>query len=239
MSTHLRAGSGRRDGPTSIEPVPPDLTGRIPTGRVRGRRSAGRNLAAFGILFALVLGACTAAAAPDDVATLADPSDSADASPSASLDPEAAMDAFVSCMREHGVDLQIARAGSDSGGKTSVNGSEQGPKKGEGTDQSKEKFEAANKACAGLLPKGGQNGPGGKLDPAIEQKLLDFSACMREHGIDMPDPQFENGGATVQIGGPDGEGPQIDPESDEFKDAQAACKEKLPADFGPRTDSAP
>ena len=62
--------------------------------------------------------------------------------------------------------------------------------------------------------------------------MLAFSACMREHGIDMPDPKFENGGATVDLGGPGGDGPQIDPNSQAFKDAEEACKSLMPEGKG-------
>ena len=39
----------------------------------------------------------------------------------------------------------------------------------------------------------------------MQEQALAFAQCMREHGIDMPDPQFGNdgNGATVGIG--DGE----------------------------------
>ena len=197
--------------------------------RHRPARSVIAAIAVVGVLLAIVLAGCTTgAAASNDVATLVDPSASPDASPSASLDPEAAMDAFAKCMREHGVDVQISTSGDDNG--TIVNGEAGGPKPsgGAGTDKGKDVFQAANKACAPLLPKGGVNGGGPGMDPEMQQKMLDFSACMREHGIDMPDPKFENGGATVQIGGPDDEGSNIDPNSQAFKDAEKACERLLP-----------
>src|SRR6185312_5705061 len=51
--------------------------------------------------------------------------------------------------------------------------------------------------------------------------MLAFARCMREHGIDMPDPQFETGG-MVMIGGQDegGAGPKFDPRSEEFQAAE-------------------
>jgi hypothetical protein len=192
----------------------------------------------LGVLLSLVLTACSGGGAAPDVATLVDPSASPDASPSASIDPEAAMDAFATCMREHGVDVQISSAGGGVAGTgPSMATSSAGPKTGAGTDKGKENFKAANQACARLLPKGGVNGPGGEPDPAMEQKLLDFSRCMREHGVDMPDPQFENGGANVTIGGPDG--PDIDPNSQAFKDAEKACESLLPGKLGSSGDAGP
>jgi hypothetical protein len=53
---------------------------------------------------------------------------------------------------------------------------------------------------------------------------------MRDHGIDMPDPQFSDGGAFsigVSAGpdstGPVTDGPLIDFDSDEFQEASEAC----------------
>lgn len=50
------------------------------------------------------------------------------------------------------------------------------------------------------------------------QAMLDYARCMRENGIDMPDPKFEGGRVTQRIGGP---GQRINP--DEMRKAQKAC----------------
>jgi hypothetical protein len=67
--------------------------------------------------------------------------------------------------------------------------------------------------------------------------MLAFAKCMREHGVDMPDPQFSSsgGGGRVTIG-VGGEG-RIDPESQSFQDAQTACESLMPAKLG--GDAAP
>ena len=49
--------------------------------------------------------------------------------------------------------------------------------------------------------------------------MLAFAKCMREHGVDMPDPEFGSGGTTVMIGG-DG----IAFDSPTFKAANEACR---------------
>jgi hypothetical protein len=65
--------------------------------------------------------------------------------------------------------------------------------------------------------------------------LLAFAQCMRDHGIDMPDPQFSaDGGAMIRIGGP-GTRPEIDPSSEVFQAAQEACGPLLEA-VRPRLD---
>jgi hypothetical protein len=67
-----------------------------------------------------------------------------------------------------------------------------------------------------------------------QEQLLDWAECMREQGIDMPDPQIseDGGGVAIQIGGPPGGddegedggtdgGPRMDPEK--FEAARDEC----------------
>ena len=56
----------------------------------------------------------------------------------------------------------------------------------------------------------------------MQDKAVAFSKCMREHGVDMPDPVFDTGtgGGMVKIS-PGEKG--IDPSSDAFQKAQSAC----------------
>ena len=61
----------------------------------------------------------------------------------------------------------------------------------------------------------------------MKAEALEFAQCMREHGIDMPDPQFgEDGQMTMSVGdgrlGEGGEGP--DPiDADKFNEAAESC----------------
>ena len=190
--------------------------------------------AMLGLLLLLSVVACSGGATPSGVASLVDPSASPDASPAASVDPEAAMLAFTDCMREHGIDIEVAVVGEGGGGpvKSTTKGSADDRGAPGGFD--KDAFAAAEKACRPLLPQGGVNGPGGEIDPEFQDKMLAFAKCMREHGIDMPDPQFGTGGNTVTIGlGDDsGGGPRIDPQSQAFQDAEDACGSLLPGKLG-------
>jgi hypothetical protein len=190
------------------------------------------------IALSLGLAACGAGSTEDGgVVSLADPSASpgASAAPTASLDPEEAMLAFTDCMREHGVDIQVSFIGSDEAGKGGVHVG--GPATGGaaqpgGPPPDAEKVAEAEKACAGLRPALGPMGdPAATMDPAMADAMLGFAQCMRDHGIDFPDPVFEGGGVSIAIGGPDGEG-GIDPMSDEFRAAQEECAEGMP-DGGP------
>jgi hypothetical protein len=51
--------------------------------------------------------------------------------------------------------------------------------------------------------------------------MVAFAQCMREHGIDMPDPTGD--GLTVRRNGEDGP----DPDSKEFQAAERACNHHL------------
>ncbi len=39
------------------------------------------------------------------------------------------------------------------------------------------------------------------LDQKTKQAMLDFARCMRQHGVDMPDPKFDGGGAVIRASG--------------------------------------
>ena len=65
-----------------------------------------------------------------------------------------------------------------------------------------------------------------------EEALLDWAACMRDRGVDMPDPQIgEDGGVQIQIGSGPGEGDEGDDtapgpaDRDAFEEANEACGE--------------
>jgi hypothetical protein len=61
------------------------------------------------------------------------------------------------------------------------------------------------------------------------QADLAFARCMRQHGIDMPDPK------------PDGrvDAPGIDPDDPKFKAAEQACQQYEPKGGGGQLDSGP
>jgi hypothetical protein len=122
---------------------------------------------------------------------------------------------FAQCMREHGVDMPDPQF---EGGRVTM--TQRG-----GRDTSPEKMRAAEQACAKyrdkVKPPEGRE-PSDAQQAEFREQALAHAKCMREHGIDMPDPQFEENGVRMQVG------PGIDPESQEFKDAQEACRDTLP-----------
>jgi hypothetical protein len=74
-------------------------------------------------------------------------------------------------------------------------------------------------ACGGGGPASSDATSKAGREAATRQALLDFARCMREHGVDMPDPTFSDGGARVeQHSGPG----KVTPE--QAKSAEQACK---------------
>jgi hypothetical protein len=125
---------------------------------------------------------------------------------------------FAKCMREHGVDMPDPKPGD--GGRITLGGPGMGP-------QDQPRMEAAQKACQRIL----ESVRPPELSPEKEQKFkeqaLKFARCMREHGINMPDPQFQGGGRMTQRMQ---EG--IDPKSQRFRDATEACAKGQRGGFG-------
>lgn len=137
--------------------------------------------------------------------------------------------AFARCMRSHGVPNFPDPTGNGQGGieiqATQRAGS--GPSlKVNGVPVSAPAFQSAQQACQSLLPNGGHPP---QLSASQKQAMLQFSQCMRTHGVpSFPDPTFGNGRVSVQIRGGSG----LDPNSPAFKAAQQACQQYQKQAFG-------
>jgi hypothetical protein len=117
---------------------------------------------------------------------------------------------FARCMRENGVDMPDPKF---EGNRVTMRAG--GPGKGGDPD----KMKAAEKACAKY--RDAVKPPELSPEKAEEFKkgALANARCMREHGINMPDPTFdENGGARMELKG------DVKPESAKFQKAQKACR---------------
>jgi hypothetical protein len=131
---------------------------------------------------------------------------------------------FASCMRSHGVP-NFPDPGSN--GSIAI-----GPSSGINPDSPK--FKSAQTACEKLLPNGGQPTP--QEQAKMQQAALDFSKCMRSHGVpSFPDPKFSGGKISIAIHGGPGSG--LDPNSPTFRAAQQACQGHLPKFGGGPTTS--
>jgi hypothetical protein len=208
-------------------------------------RSSPRNrrahiaLLTLGLLAAPTLASCGSdpRAAADEVAAIdsngADTSTTTPADGSAApTDPREAMLAFTECMRDHGIDMPDPQVASSGEGGPAVVSSAEGPGSGPGTefDPQSEAFQAAQKDCQHFM----DDARGDiDIDPAQvaeqQQQMLDNAQCMRDHGIvNFPDPTFgENGSVTMTLD------PSVDPNSDEFKAAEEACRHLIFGDDAP------
>lgn len=104
---------------------------------------------------------------------------------------EEQMVAYDECMREHGVDMP-----------------EEGDPVPEDIDIDEETLTAAMEECEDLMPTGEL-----ELDEDTVEEMRLWAECMRDEGIDMPDPDSD--------GAMDLEG--VDVQSDEYAEADASC----------------
>jgi hypothetical protein len=177
------------------------------------RRDLRLTLAVLGL--GLALAACGGSPDGDRVASLSGDGATGTTTGTAKdpdKDPQQAALDFARCMREHGVNMPDPEV--DDQGRIRVRVGAAGG--GERPDP--RKLEAAQKACGGLM--GGGDGPG-QLDPAQRDAMVAFARCMREHGIDMPDPTGD--GLVLRRDGEQGP----DPDSEKFQQAEKACEHHL------------
>ena len=164
----------------------------------------------------LLASACggSSGASSDGVASAGGAATKTGADKDKKTDPEKAGLDFARCMREHGVDIPDPKAGE--GGMVMI-----GPGGDPGVARSSEPpagFEDAHKACEHHLEGLIGEGPG-QMDAEAQDKALKFAKCMRENGIDMPDPDFSGGGLRITIGGPGAAGP----DQETMRKAQEKC----------------
>jgi hypothetical protein len=118
---------------------------------------------------------------------------------------------FAECMRGHGVETEDPKPGQNI---------EIG---GDPNDPATKKAEAA---CNGKLDKVAQETTP-EEDEEFKEGWLAFAQCVREQGIEMPDPQFLGAGKVhLSISG-------IDTSSPAFEAAREACDSVAPEQSGP------
>ncbi|MFG1997657.1 hypothetical protein ACGFNU_00750 [Spirillospora sp. NPDC048911] len=148
----------------------------------------------------------------------------ANAQPSSKkTDQLSAMRAFAKCMRDNGIDMPDPQTDGSGGIKVEVRAEKAG--KGDGP----EKMKAAEAKCRHLQPNGGKPP---KLSREEVAKMRAFAKCMREHGIEMPDPD-DSGMIQHKVESKGGRAPQKEsigenPESQKFKAADKACAHLRP-----------
>jgi hypothetical protein len=132
------------------------------------------------------------------------PAPSASASGAAPIGGQDAQLKFAQCMRENGVSVPDPQPGE--------------PARITDTTASQAKLEAATKKCQPLLQAGGGINPN---DPAVQDAMVRFTKCMREHGVDLPDPA-PNGQMQIPTG----------VSQDKLQAAQQQCQKYMPGAGG-------
>ncbi len=154
------------------------------------------------------LAACGGKAGDDGVASGGTGKASASASPSQSLDPRDAQLKFAQCMRQNGVNIPDP-APDERGFKITSK------------DSDRQKVQAAMKKCQQYMQAGGKLG--NPNDPKVRDQMLKFAQCMRQHGVDMADPQ-PGEGIQLRVN----KGSQAKTEA-----AQKACQQYAPGGGAP------
>ena len=150
----------------------------------------------------LGLAGCGGHAADSGIASASSgkPHSSAGASPTPSQDRSEQVLAFARCMRAHGVNMPDPVTDN---GRLAISI----PR---GTNPAT--LEAAQKACRQYLPNGGVPP---SMSPQQLAQLRKYAECMRQHGVDMPDPDPAGGGLRLK---------NVNPDSPAFKAAEQACR---------------
>jgi hypothetical protein len=163
---------------------------------------------------AMLAAACGSGTSDTGVASLA--GDARDSQVSETTVPgpsdEEAVLAYTACLRDEGLDVDDPTVDADGNLRPPR------PRGLEGTDQ--ESARAAFDACSHFLADFTFGFDRGDQTERQDQ-LIEYAACMRENGYDMPDPDFSGSRTPGQGGGgPFGE---MNPDDPAFQTAQAAC----------------
>jgi hypothetical protein len=126
---------------------------------------------------------------------------------------DAALD-FAKCMRENGVDMEDPKP--DGGVLLRA---------GPGSGNDPETVRKAEEACRKHMEKVEPPEISEEQEQEFKERALKFARCMREQGIDMPDPTFgEDGRMTQRLEGGSG----LNPEDPRFREATEACSKYQP-----------
>lgn len=128
-----------------------------------------------------------------------------------------------SCLQKEGINLPSVPSGGvgQQGSGEPPSGGAGGVKLPEGVSRSK--FQEAIKKCGGGgFPNGSRSGFNSATAKAA---LTKYSTCMRENGINLPEPNTSGKGPVFDTKG-------IDTSSESFKNAQKKCQTDLKGAFG-------
>lgn len=172
------------------------------------RSSTTLRLAGAAVAFALLAAACGGGGAAGSPLV----------SPSAE-DEEKAMLAFAQCMREQGIEIPDPTVDED--GNLGFRGGR------DHEESSREDRAEAREACSEEV-EGFTQLFDHEDSTEFQDRLLAYAACMRDNGIDMPDPDF-----SAERGGGQGLHEGIDQDDPDYRRADEICREEVFAGQGP------
>ena len=179
------------------------------------------------LVLALMASACSDSGGSAEIASLeTDSANPSEDDSSGDVDPEAesetAMLAFTQCLRDQGIDVDDPTMDADGNMQLppiNIEVPDVVTDPDELPDVSE--FEDLIAPCEEHLE--GVVGTFSSADTTeIEDMLLAYAECMRDNGVDMPDPDFSSSGGVIDLGAIGGEG---------FEAAEAVCSPLL-ADLG-------
>ena len=159
-------------------------------------------MATIAPLLVLALAACGSAGSGDRVASAGSKAPHSTSTASASASGDDAGVKYTQCMREHGVNLPDPEPGKP---PMVING------------EAGSTLNKAYEACKQLLPK--QATEDTKISAEDLEKLRQYARCMRDNGVDVPDPD-PDGGMSAKVGQP------------KMAEADKVCQSKLPGQQG-------
>ena len=174
---------------------------------------------------ALAASACGGGASSAEVASIQDvvTTDAPASAASELTEQEATEQAFLEfarCMRDEGVDMSDPTVDAD-GNVIPARPNFEG---GEGSFD-REAIQSAREVCGDVL-EGATLGFDRVDDTDFQDQALAYAQCMRDNGIDMPDPDFSStgGGPGRGLFG----GAEIDRDDPAFHAAEDVCQEQIP-----------
>jgi uncharacterized protein (DUF305 family) len=171
------------------------------------------------VAVALTAGACGGGGGGTGVASLANSHATTTVKKSKEAAKQEMQDAslaFARCMRQHGVDMPDPTFTDNGNGGGGFAIKQTGPGGGGAARPSDATLQAAQTACQPIMDKAEQDmpRPSAEEQAKMRDQALKFAKCMRQHGIDMPDPTFDDSGrakiemhAEAPAGGNSNSGP--------------------------------
>jgi hypothetical protein len=190
-------------------------------------------LSALAAAVVLLLAGCGGSGSPEGIASLEGNDGETTTTTGTTVDQEQAMLDFAQCMRDHGVDMEDPAA--DGNGSFQMMRPSGGGEGGEFEPGDREAMQTAREACSQYLEGIAKSFERPDMTE-MQDLMLQYAACMRENGVDMPDPDFSDTGES----GGQGPGSRLgfdtgdyDKDDPVFQAANEACQEVFGADGMP------